>query len=154
MYLYSLNYAIAAITTPITNAFNAVGKITLTTRFMVMWTVLTWIFFPIFSWKFGYLGTVWASVIVGLSSFFVWIVAKKEFDVNIFQSVQKPFLGSLLMGLVLYGINQLNLSHLINVISKIISGSLIYFLFIYTSSRKEINWFWQQIQCLKNKKES
>jgi O-antigen/teichoic acid export membrane protein len=154
MYLYSLNYAIAAITTPITNAFNAVGKITLTTRFMIMWTILTWIFFPILSWKFGYIGTVWASVIVGLSSFIVWIVAKKEFDVNIFQSVQKPFLGSVLMGLILFCINQLNLNHFLNIIFKVISGSLIYLIFIYLSSKTEINWFWQQIKCLKNKKQS
>lgn len=152
MYLYSINYAIAAITTPITNAFNAVGKITLTTRFMLLWTVLTWIFFPILSWKFGFVGTALASVIVGISSFIVWIVAKKEFDINIFMSIKKPFLGSILMGLVLFGINQLNLNHILNVIVKVLSGCLIYATFIFFSSKEEINWFWHQLQCLKNKK--
>lgn len=154
MYLYSLNYAIAAITTPITNAFNAVGKITLTTKFMVMWTILTWIFFPLLSWKFGYIGTVWASVIVGISSFIVWFIAKREFDVNIFKSVNKPFLGSLLMGLILFSINQLGFNHLLNALLKIIIGCLIYAAFIFFSSKEEINWFWHQLQCLKNKKQS
>lgn len=152
MYLYSFNYAIAAITTPITNAFNAVGKITLTTKFMIMWTILTWIFFPILSWKFGYIGTVWASVIVGISSFIVWFVARKEFDLNIFQSIKKPFFGSILMVIILFGINQFNLNHLINVIIKIIMGFLTYSGFILISSKKEINWFWHQLQCLRNKK--
>lgn len=152
MYLYSFNYAIAAITTPITNAFNAVGKITLTTRFMIMWTVLTWIFFPLLSWKFGYLGTVWASVIVGLSSFAVWIVAKKQFDFSIFGSIKNPLLGSAIMGLLLFGINQLHLGHLTNVIVKIIFGCLTYIGFILLVSKQEIIWFWHQLQCLKNKK--
>ncbi len=152
MYLYSFNYAIAAITTPITNAFNAVGKITLTTKFMIMWTILTWIFFPILSWKFGYIGTVWASVIVGISSFIVWFVAQKEFNLNIFQSIKKPFFGSILMVIILFGINQFNLNHLINVIIKIIIGFLTYSGFILISSKKEINWFWHQLQCLRNKK--
>ncbi len=152
MYLYSINYAIAAITTPITNAFNAVGKITLTTKFMIMWTILTWIFFPLLSWKFGYIGTVWASVIVGISSFIVWFIAKREFDVNIFVSVSKPFFGSLLMGLILFGINQLGFNHLVNVLIKIVAGCLVYASFIFFSSKEEINWFWHQLQCLKNKK--
>lgn len=152
MYLYSVNFAIAAITTPITNAFNAVGKITLTTRFMIMWTVLTWIFFPLLSWKFGYIGTVWASVIVGLSSFAVWFVAKKEFGLNILNSIKKPLLASILMGLILLGINQLSLHHFLNIIIKIISGVLVYSGFIFVSSKSEIIWFWHQLQCLKNKK--
>jgi len=56
------------------------------------------------------------------------------------------------MCLILFGINQLNLSHFLNIIFKVISGSLIYLVFIYLSSKTEINWFWQQIKCLKNKK--
>lgn len=152
MYLYALNYAIAAITTPITNAFNAVGKITLTTKFMIMWTVLTWIFFPVLSWKFGYIGTVWASVIVGLSSFIVWVVAKKEFDINIFNSIKKPFFAAILMALILFGVNQFGLNHISNVVVKIILGAAIYSISIFVSSKSEIIWFWQQLQCLKNKK--
>lgn len=152
MYLYAFNFAIAAITTPITNAFNAVGKITLTTRFMIMWTVLTWIFYPILSWKFGYIGTVWASVIVGLSSLIVWFVAKRKFDFSIFGSIKKPLLGSLTMGLILFGINQLHLNHLINVIIKIFIGGSVYAGFIFLVSKQEIIWFWNQLQCLKNKK--
>lgn len=152
MYFYAFNYAIAAITTPITNAFNAVGKITLTTRFMIMWTVLTWIFFPLLSWKFGYMGTVWASVIVGLSSLIVWIVAKRKFDFSIFGSIKKPLLGSLFMALVLFGINQFDLNHFLNVILKIVTGSLVYISFIFLVSKQEIIWFWNQLQCLKNKK--
>ena len=152
MYLYSFNYAIAAITTPITNAFNAIGKITLTTKFMIMWTVLTWIFYPLLSWKFGYIGTVWAAVIVGLSSFTVWVISRKYFDLNIFYSIRKPFFGSLAMVFVLVLINFLSLSPLVNILTKILFGVITYGLFLFVFSKEEVNWFLQQLQCLKNRK--
>ncbi len=152
MYLYSFNYAIAAITTPITNAFNAIGKITLTTKFMIMWTVLTWIFYPLLSWKFGYIGTVWAAVIVGLSSFAVWIISRKYFDLNIFYSIRKPFFGSLAMIFVLVLINFLSLTPLVNILTKILFGVITYGLFLFVFSKEEVNWFLQQLQCLKNRK--
>ncbi len=152
MYLYSFNYAIAAITTPITNAFNAIGKITLTTKFMIMWTVLTWIFYPLLSWKFGYIGTVWAAVIVGLSSFAVWVISRKYFDLNIFYSIRKPFFGSLAMVFVLVLINFLSLSPLVNILTKILFGVITYGLFLFVFSKEEVNWFLQQLQCLKNRK--
>jgi O-antigen/teichoic acid export membrane protein len=82
LYLFSISYAIAAVTTPITNAFNAVGKIKTTTKLMIMWTVLTWIFYPILSIRYGFLGTASASVIVGLSSVVVWWLAFTSFKVN------------------------------------------------------------------------
>jgi len=152
MYLYSFNYAIAAITTPITNAFNAIGKITLTTKFMIMWTVLTWIFYPLLSWKFGYVGTAFAAVIVSLSSFAVWVVAKKQFDLNIFHSIKKPFLGSISMIVVLIAINLFSLNPLTNIITKVIFGVITYGLFLFIFSKEEINWFLEQIKCLKNKR--
>ncbi len=152
MYLYSFNYAIAAITTPITNAFNAIGKITLTTKFMIMWTVLTWIFYPLLSWKFGYIGTVWAAVIVGLSSFAVWIISRKYFDLNIFYSIRKPFFGSLAMVFVLVLINFLSLTPLVNILTKILFGVITYGLFLFVFSKEEVNWFIKQLKCLKNKK--
>ena len=64
LYFYAINAAIAAVTTPLTNAFNAVGKITITTKLMIMWTVLTWIFYPLLSYRYGYMGTALAALIV------------------------------------------------------------------------------------------
>ena len=57
-----MNFAIASVTTPITNAFNAIGRIKLTTKLMLMWTALTWIFYPLLSLRYGYLGTAAAAL--------------------------------------------------------------------------------------------
>lgn len=152
MYLFAVCAGIAAITTPITNAFNAIGKITLTTKFMIMWTVLTWIFYPLLSWKFGLIGTAWAAVIVGISSFVVWFAAEKNFELNIFNTIKKPFIGTLLMMVGLSLLNLASLPSLINLIGKILIGTIIYGLYILLFSKKEINWFFDQIKCLRNKK--
>jgi len=152
LYLYAVNVAIASVTTPLTNAFNAVGKITLTTKFMVMWATLTWILFPILSIKFGYMGTAWATLLVGLSSFIVWFVAKKVFDIHILKTIFHPTIATISMILPCVLLQTLNLNSFINIISKILISVFIYCLYLIIFSKDEIIWFWQQLKCLKNKK--
>jgi O-antigen/teichoic acid export membrane protein len=149
LYFYALNVAIASITTPLTNAFNAIGKITLTTRFMIMWTVLTWIFFPFLSIKYGYMGTAYATLIVGLSSFVVWVAAKKVFDIQIVKTIMKPAIATLLIILFGLAFQSLNLISIYNIIGKIIISILIYGIFHFIFSKKEIEWFWEQLKLIK-----
>jgi len=152
LYFYAINVAIASITSPLTNAFNATGKILLTTKFMIMWTTLTWILFPVLTIKYGIIGTSVATVLVGSSSVVVWIVAHRLFNINVVKTVLKPFIGSLLMIFLLLFIQSLPLSSLMIFITKIISGILIYGVYMLIFSRPEIIWFWQQLLCLKNRK--
>lgn len=152
LYFYAANVIIASITTPLTNAFNAIGKITLTTKFMIMWTILTWIFFPILSYKFGYMGTAWATLIVGLSSFVVWAMARKVFDIRIIKTISNPAIATTLMIIFCLAFQTLNLGSLANIIGKILISVLIYGLYTFLFSKDEIIWFGRQILCLKNKK--
>ncbi len=147
LYFYSINIAIASVTSPLTNAFNAVGKITLTTKFMVMWTVLTWILYPYLTIKYGYIGTSVATLLVGLSSVIVWIVAKKLFDINVLKITFQPLLGSLIMIILILGFQHLAFSALLTLIGSIAIGLLFYCLYTYMTSKHQINWFWQQILC-------
>lgn len=152
LYFYAVNVAIASVTSPLTNAFNATGKILLTTKFMIMWTTLTWILFPILTIKYGIVGTSIATVLVGASSFVVWIYAHRLFKVNIIKTVSKPLIGSLLMMISLILIQQIQLNSWLIFFSKIISGLIIYGVYMIIFSRSEIIWFWHQLLCLKNKK--
>ncbi|MDD4026867.1 MAG: oligosaccharide flippase family protein [Candidatus Shapirobacteria bacterium] len=152
LYLYAVNVAIASITTPLTNAFNAIGKITLTTKFMIMWTVLTWILFPILSIKFGYIGTAYATLLVGMSSFIVWFMAKRVFDIQIIKTIFKPATATFLMVVACLFFQSLGLSSFLNIIGTFLLSILVYSLYHYLFSKDEIIWFWQQIKCLKQKK--
>lgn len=150
LYFYAANAAIAAVTTPLTNAFNAVGKITLTTRLMLMWTVLTWIFYPLLSSRFGYIGTAIAALIVGSSSFIVWAIAHNLFKANILKAISRPLIGSLIMILLLLPLSQTTLSPLIKIISKILLGSTSYLLFIFMFSKNDLFWFTSQMKLLRS----
>jgi len=152
LYFYCVNGAIASITSPLTNAFNAIGKITLTTKFMIMWTALTWILFPVLTIKFGFIGTSIATVLVGSSSVVVWIAAQKIFNVNIIKTVIHPLISVLLMTFVLLFFQNLHLNLWVDLIGKIIIGGSIFALYTFIFSKDEIIWFWQQLACLKQKK--
>lgn len=145
LYFYAISYAIAAVTTPITNAFNATGKIKTTTKLMVMWTILTWIFFPILSLKFGYNGAAIAALIVGLSSFIVWYLAEKYFEVNILKVILSPLIACLLMFIFIFPINLFHLNPLLAIILKTSLGILIYALYQFLFNRSELLWFYQQL---------
>lgn len=150
MYFFALNSAIAAVTTPLTNAFNAVGKIAITTKLMIMWTILTWIFYPILSIWYGYLGTSIASLIVGLSSFVVWYIASNLFVINIPQIIFHPTVASVLIIGAGISINQLNLLPLPALIIKTVIGIVVYCVYHFLFSKTEINWFLKHLQWTKN----
>ncbi|MFA7301138.1 MAG: oligosaccharide flippase family protein [Candidatus Shapirobacteria bacterium] len=152
MYIFAVNAAIASVTTPLTNAFNAVGKISITTKLMIMWTILTWIFYPLLSLKFGYMGTAAATLIVGSSSIVVWIVAKKVFLINVFQVILHPFMATLLMSVAIWSINLIHFNSIINIVTKIIVGIVVYLAYCLYFSKNEIYWFLAQAKWLQQKK--
>jgi O-antigen/teichoic acid export membrane protein len=152
LYFFSVNAAIAAVTTPLTNAFNAVGKITITTKLMLMWTLLTWFFYPLLSIKFGYLGTSIAALIVGSSSFIVWYIADKIFSIDTVKTIHHPAIATVLMLMILVPVGQFEIPLIYSLTLKIIVGFLIYLSYSMIFSRTEINWFITQIKCLSSKK--
>lgn len=150
LYFYATSYALAAVTTPITNAFNAVGKIKITTKLMLMWTVLTWLFYPILSLKFGYYGTSIASLIVGSSSVVVWVLSQKYFDTNIFKIIIHPTLATLLFIVVGIVASSFTTVFISKIIIKIIVGIIIYGIYSWLSSKDDIKWFITQTKWLKS----
>lgn len=101
LYLFCFNSIWGAVTTPLTNAFNAVGKIKLTFKLMILWTVLTWVFTPLLALKFGYLGAAWALGLIPISSTIVFYLSWRDFGINIIKPIFPSFLSSSIMGLYL-----------------------------------------------------
>jgi hypothetical protein len=143
---------LASVTTPITNAFNSVGKIIITTKLMIAWTILTWLFYPILTTKYGYLGTSIASLMVGLSSIYVWYLSWSYFRFNLITTIAPVLISSLLIITASLLINFLHLSSLSSLLLKILVCPLLYFIYHFTFSRKEIFWIFRQITCLYNRK--
>jgi len=99
--LIGINTIFASVTTQLTNLLNAIGKIKITFRLMIMWTVLTWIFIPVLAKRFGVNGAALGYSLVGASSVVAIIMVKKIVNFSLVESALKPGLAALIMGLLL-----------------------------------------------------
>ncbi len=122
----TITSALAAITTPLTNTLNAIGKITLTFKLMVMWTVLTWIFVPALTFLYGINGAAVGFSLVGLSSVVALYLVAKHVDINYSQSVGKPILAAALMGLFVFIVRNLFPVSLQQVVGMLVVGLISY----------------------------
>jgi O-antigen/teichoic acid export membrane protein len=99
--LVSINVGFAAVTTQITNLLNAIGRIRVTFKLMIMWTTLTWLVIPILATKFSAAGAALGYAIVGTSSIVAIIIAKRYVSFSLTETALKPLFASLIMGVLL-----------------------------------------------------
>lgn len=124
----TITSALAAITTPLTNTLNAIGKISLTFKLMIMWTTLTWIFVPLLATLYGLNGAALGFTLVGLSSFVALFLVSRYVDINYLQSVGKPLFASMLMGICVFITKNIFLSQGLQVILMIMVSLVSYLL--------------------------
>jgi len=142
-WLYLVNFAFGAATTPMVNCLNAVGKIKKSLKLMVMWTVLTWFLVLPFSKKFGTNGAALALMIVSSSSIIAWLIAKKEFKISLFKIIGRPFILTMAMFFVLLILTKVLPKTLFGLLSLVVSGVLVYLSLSFLFVKKEIFWFWR-----------
>lgn len=131
LFIISINTVFAAVTTQLTNLLNSIGKIKTTFKLMVMWTILTWLFIPILSIKFGFVGASIGYALVGVSSIVAIYLVRGIVNFKFVDSVGKPFLASLAMGaVILMGRNMLTENFTSFWILVVLSG-VTYALFSY-----------------------
>lgn len=129
--ILTVTSGLAAITTPLTNTLNAIGKISLTFKLMIMWTTLTWIFVPLLAFVYGVNGAAVGFTLVGFSSFVALYLVSKYVDINYLQSVGKPLLASILMGFTVFIIGNLFPISTQQVMGMIAVGLISYLLAIF-----------------------
>ncbi len=138
LFLLSINVMFAAATTQLTNLLNAIGKIKVTFKLMIMWTVLTWAFIPYLATKYGVNGAALGYSLVGASSIVAMIVAYRYVQFSIQDGILVPFYASLGMGVVMYLVRMVVPINLISVFTLSIIGGLIYIGVIYLFVGKSI----------------
>ena len=99
--LISVNTIFAASTTQLTNLLNAIGKIKVTFKLMLMWTILTWVFVPFLAIKYGVDGAAFGYSLVGASSLIAIYIVYRIVRFDIVRSVGKPLAGTLIMAAIL-----------------------------------------------------
>lgn len=78
-YLFVLANLFSALSTPLTNVLNAIGKIKTTLKLMLMWTILTWLIGPFLVFKMGFNGVALAAFIIAASTVIVPVVTVKKY---------------------------------------------------------------------------
>jgi O-antigen/teichoic acid export membrane protein len=95
--LFTLSIGWAAISSPLVNTLNAIGKINKTLKLMTIWTVLTWIITPIMIKLYGFNGVAIAAIIISFTSFLPIIYVKRHVMINLWTNIWRQSLAALIM---------------------------------------------------------
>jgi O-antigen/teichoic acid export membrane protein len=134
---FSINAAFSSISTPLTNALNAIGKIKITLYLMVFWTIATWILTPLSIFIFGFNGVAIASAAISCSVILVVYLVKKYIKFNLLKTIFFPFLSAVIMGLAIYFLSLILIRGIVSLIFMILLGAVIYFFTILLFSKKQ-----------------
>lgn len=137
LYFFAINAVFSCVSTTLTNTMNALGKIKITLRLMIMWVILTWTATPLLINYYGYIGGSMASAIVALTSIVPAIIVKRDVGVNFFSSVVPPLISSIIMFaslLLLRGY----LTGYQYLLSAVVIGTIVYGISIMFLSGKQV----------------
>lgn len=144
--LFSLSVGWSAISTPLINSLNAIGKINQTLKLMVLWTILTWVLTPILVWKFAFNGVAIAAFLISFTSVFSVFMAKKHIDLEILKNIWPQLLASLAMAIFgVLGLKFWSSSYLLFFTGGLASF-LVYILVFLSFSKGRL---WQEIKSLR-----
>lgn len=147
VYLFSLNAFWAALSTPFTNFLNATGKINISLKLMVMWTVLEWLITPFLSSRFGFLGVGISSALISFTSIIPIMIIKRIVDVDIAKNIRLPLISAAIMGGVAYYICQMWVTNFYTLLIAVIIGVLVYAGLILTFAKNKLS---ESLSSLKN----
>lgn len=136
--LFSVNAMWSSVSTTITNAFAAMGKIKINLKLMLMWTALTWILTPLLMAKYGYNGVALASALVASSSVIPMIILKRMLPVSLFSNIWPQLISALSMGLIISYLNTKFPATLYFLLFTLLLGAILYGVFLMVLIPKKV----------------
>ncbi len=137
-YLLTVTALFAGLTTPLTNALNAIGKIKVTLGLMVMWTALTWALTLTFVRLYGFNGVPMAFLAVSTTIVVVIFLVKREVDFAFWKSVFAACVGAILQALWYAGILRVVPHSAVGLIVAGTTGGILYLGVVLTLEKKRI----------------
>jgi len=135
---FAINAGLSSVSTPLTNALNAIGKIKITLYLMVFWTIATWVITPLAIIRFGFSGVSYASAFIALSVVFVVFISKRYIKFSIGKILINPLIAAVFMGGVIYFISPLVVKNIPMLILMIVLGAVVYFSTMFALAKNEI----------------
>jgi O-antigen/teichoic acid export membrane protein len=124
--IFAITSLFASISTPMTNALNAIGKIKITLILMVIWTVLTWACSLLGIFFFGYTGVSIAHLIVSFTAPITIISLKRSVPFSFMRVLRWPALCSIIMFITFFCLNFVVQGNILWSIAKIVIGCILY----------------------------
>jgi len=134
---FSLNASLSSVSTPLTNALNAIGKIKITLYLMVFWTAATWILTPLAIVYYGFNGVAITSGVISFSVVLVVYLVKRYIKFNVFV-VFYPLISTIIMGAFMYFVGPVLVKSIWSLLFMILLASMVYFLSILLFAKREI----------------
>lgn len=135
---FAVNAAFSSISTPLTNALNAIGKIRVSLYLMIFWTIATWVLTPILIVIYGFNGVSIASALISTSVIAVILIAKRYIKFSILFTTAVPLFGSIVMGIAVYFLSPFLVKNLISLLLMCGVGALLYFAASFIIAREQI----------------
>lgn len=139
-YLFVIVSLIAGVSTPLVNALNAIGKIKITLKFMILWTFLTWVLTPVLVFSFGFNGFSFAHVIMSSTVVIVIWITRRYINFKLGPILIPSFVSTGILGVYLVIIKMLVDDSLGSVVFLIVSGAVVYFASLYLLFKNKITY--------------
>jgi len=137
-YLLTVSSIFAGLTTPLTNALNAIGKIKVTLGLMVMWTALTWIATLTLIKFYGFNGVPAAFLLVSTTIVVVVQLLKRYIAFSFWKSIIWALTGATLQSLWYAGILRIVPHTLVWLIPTGLVGVILYGTVVWIAEKKRI----------------
>ena len=135
---FCLNAVISSLSGILVNVLDATGRVRVTLKLMVMWTVLTWTLTPILIALYGYNGVSVASFLVSMTIVYTIFLVKKVVNFRLISSIIKPVISTIIMMVVVYIFSAISVKDLLSLIFVILMGGMVYFVVLFMLAGKEL----------------
>ena len=135
---FCLNAAISSLSGILVNVLDATGKVKITLRLMVLWTILIWVLTPIFINWYGYNGVSIASFLVTTTIVYTVYLVKKIIDFKFLPTIIKPLISTILMTIIVYAMSSMFVKDFLSLIFVILIGAFVYLVSLFVLCGKEL----------------
>lgn len=139
--LFAVASAVASLSTPLTNALNAVGKIKLTLQLMLLWTASTWILTTFLVFAIGFNGVALSLLLITTSLILVVAWTKKVADFSFLPNVKAPLAAAFAQGGWYLLLRVSSTNNVPRLILAGITGVILYGVIIWLMDREKLDSF-------------
>jgi len=135
---FCLNAAVSSVSGILVNVLDATGKVKITLRLMVIWTILIWVLTPLFINFYGYNGVSIASFLVTTTILYTVYLVKKIINFKFLPSIYKPLIATVLMTIIVYALSSIFAKDFLSLVFVILIGGGAYLVSLFIISGESI----------------